>query len=248
MKKRVVLIIVLVCLGAYFGFKAYLLNKYKVNEEKVDTSLIFKDTISVEKSDVVAENEIKVGDLVIANYFSNYVEKEYDNSEESIKGVIFKSFKLDDNTVLIGKYPQFIDLLTSRNVGDEDDIGIVDIDNKADFMFKVFVKLHNVKNDIDFLKYVKEHYYAKSSLISTIGQIKNNYIINEYGAGLKDSLGVSLITGDLTGYMVAASSKRTEIYLLHDDEQYIIALVGESIADADLVKGLLSSISFDSAK
>ena len=57
MKKRIIIIIivVIVCLGAYLGYKAHLLNKYKFDEVKVDTSLIFKDSIEIKKTDEVID-------------------------------------------------------------------------------------------------------------------------------------------------------------------------------------------------
>ena len=242
-KSIVVILIVVVLMGIYVGYKEMILNKYKSEKINLDKTLIFKDTIEVTKSDAVAENIIKVGDISLNNIFTNYeVDETFDTIINSQKakdnGIIGKKYTNNEEKVTIIEMPQLIELL-SINVDDEGNNEIINFEKKADKSFVDFIKNNNIKDDIDLIKYVKDNYYCKSTIFTTKNQIKNNYIINVLGNSLKD--GTSLITGDLTGYIVGG----TRIFILHNNKNYYITLEGNEITTPDFINYLLSVVSFD---
>lgn len=82
-------------------------------------------------------------------------------------------------------------------------------------------------------------------------KIKQNYIINAFvnvqtfSSNDENTNTMTLINGDLTGYVIVASSNVREIHLLYNDEQYVITLVGEAFTDDNYITSLLETVKFN---
>ena len=241
MKKKII-IITSVILLILIGYKVYALNKYKSEYVELDTSLIFNETITIneeyDSNDIVA-----FGEMTYNNFFSDYVEHE----ESGFK------VKYDENNEVSSFYSmfkeeQYINVLNVNSFllyADDED---VNEDISTENNMKKFLDKNNIKDDIDFLKYVKENYYIKNNIFTSTSNMRNHYIINSFvSVAFPEYKNIVLIDGNVKGYIINAKSNVNikEIHLLHNTNQYIITLSGDEIANDEFVNNFLKSVKFN---
>ena len=226
------------------GYKIILLNKYKSEKVMINTNDIFGGVLTINKKQEVADNEIiKFENLSIKNYFKEYVENEGD-SDIKVKydndGKVISFYS-------ISKTSQYIDMLNFNSF----DLYSASDDGKYNFeteeSMKLYLKNNAIENDIDFLKYIKNNYYIKNNIFMSRSTIKNNFLINCFvEVTLPDFETISLIDGIIKGYMINMKNPNTkEIHMLYNDQQYILLLSGEEIANKEFISNMLETVKFD---
>ena len=65
-------VFIVVCVLAFFVYKAIMLNEYQCSREDIDTNMIFNETINVSKEEYNGER-LTVDNMSLANYFDGYV-------------------------------------------------------------------------------------------------------------------------------------------------------------------------------
>lgn len=234
MKKILYIVVAFLLFGIIY--KLVLLNKYHVDEVNYNTTGIFKETITVNHQETPI-NEFTYEDIIIKDDFSNYEYNGYFYIKKNENNNVDAAFS-------INKSDEYYMTLCDENLNDENDKTI--LFNEEDR--KKFVQENNIKSDIDLLKYIKEHYYLKSSIFNSIKTLKNNYIINSFVSSIPisedENYTTTLINGDVTGYINNINVQTKEIHILHDNKQYIIVLLGKEFTNNDYVISLLKSIKF----
>ncbi len=222
-----------------------MLNKYKTEIRELDTNLIFNETLTIKSETEYSEDRIYIDNMSFENYFSDYVDAK--------EGISYK-IKYDENNEVVSFYSttsmtQYINLLNPKSF----EIGLnnsKDKNTKTSEDTRKYLDKHNIKSDVDLLKYIKDNYYLKNNIFMCTNTMKNNYLINSY---ISDTLieynKITLINGDIEGYIIDAMNIYGKgvkgIFILKDDKQYIITLGGSEITSDEFITKLLSSIKFD---
>lgn len=241
MKKVIAIIaLILFIIGVGVGYKLFLLNKYHIEKIVFNNDAMFNTTITVNHQDT-DEKKITYNDITFKDNFSNW---ERYNDFYVVRG----GKNQTDKAFAISKAGQYYLSLQSKNYDSEENKDLFNEDDRIKF-----VEENNINNDIDLLKYIKNNYYLKNSIFDSIKQYKENYMVNLFvissvlvnssDDNTNNSI-VSLIDGDLTGYMFNLNNAK-EIHLLHNNEQYIISLIGNSLITDDYVQNFLNSITFN---
>lgn len=238
-------VLVSVCILLFFGFKAIMVNKYTwdVDVRDINKDGIFNDTILINKVDYNG-NRINIDEMSIANYFDGYV--------DSGTGYGF-NVKRNDKDEVIGFYTttsldQYIYLLSEESISlgmDKEN----ELTETSDSM-RSFLNSHEIKDDIDLLKYIKENYYFRNTVFTLISHMKRNHILNLFVSyTLPEFDTITLLSGDLHGYITTFKNGGKypikEIHILNNNKQYIMTISGEEISTNEFITKLLQTVKFN---
>ena len=217
MKKKIliVLIFIFLLLLTFLGYKVFLLSKYKTNEGTLDTNSIFIETLTISNDKKVDGDVITFEELSVKNYFNEFEEHK-------------------TNSNLKAKYDMEGNVVSAYSISkDKQYINSIDLESDE------------IKTDIELFKYIKDNYYFKNTIFTSKKIIENNYLINSFVEnGMPEFENITLINGKINGYILDMGNSRKEIHLLHNDEQYIISLIGEELINNEFVMDLLETVEF----
>ena len=241
MKKKYLLFSLIVLILAYIVYKVVMIQVYKSEHVEIDNSSIFNSTLKTTHED--SDNLIKFNDMYYKDSFTDF--KEHENSEFKVK------FNDEGKAVAfysIAKEEQYINMLSMNSFELFTEEESKKVDDSTEKNMKKMLDKNNIKDDIGLLKYIKENYYLKNNLLTLTNTMRNNYIINTFiQVAFSDFNNITLIEGDLNGYIVDVKSniKIKEIHLLINNDQYIITLSGEEITEDEFINSLLKTIKFN---
>lgn len=235
-KKIIIGVVILTILIVSFAvYKSFLVNKYYYTEKiDIDKSIIFEKAININYKGT-KDNTIKNEDIMFNNEFEGFIEKvesklfvKYDENNKVKSGCLLTIKKQYANSLNYKSFSMY-----------NDDPQIIDEDLKKYFEKK------KIENDIDLINYLKNNYYLDNNIFTSKKQLKINCLLNNFFTKLVISkYGVTLISGDLNGYIVNQGENIKEIHLLNKDNQYIIMLQGDEITTDDFIIKLLESVKF----
>ena len=235
MKKKITFILLIIVL-AFIVFKSFMLYKYHANKNEINTSVVFNKTITINRKD--NNSDIYA---YINNTFDNYVD-----SDTSFK------VKYDENNEVesfysIDEVEQYINILNMKNMEFVKENTYNDFVT-TDKLTKDYLSNHNIKNDINLLKYIKDNYYFSNNIFTCFKTMKINYLLNSFvDSAMPSYKEIILIDGDITGYIIDIESNKDirEIHILNNNKQYVIVLGGNQITSDDFITEFLSSINVD---
>ena len=242
-KHLLIYVIIFVCLLAFIGYKIIILNKYHAEiREDVDTSKIFNKTLTI-KDEEYDGDYITFDGISIPNYFEGYVDTELEST--------FR-VKRDENEVIAfystGSTLQMVNIMDIQNLElatDDTEYNPVETSEQV----RKYLNKHNIKNDIDLMKYVKDNYYFKSNIFTSTNKIKINYLLNSFVSVSFPSFdSITLINGKFDGYIfnVGNSPKGLkQLHIIKDDKLYYMVLGGEENTSDEFITKLLSGIKFN---
>ena len=238
-KKNLIIGIITVILLILLVNKVLILNEYKSEKRDIDQNNFLSKGISIPYYVKPIETEIVTyEEMTFKNYFEGY---------EDINN--FK-VKYDENGNIesyysINKTNQYIDILNINSFKIYTDKNLDELDYKTSESMQQFLINNNIKNDLDFLNYIKLNYdYLSSNIFTNLETIKNNFIINEFvNVLLIDFDELILIDRNLSGFIFVNQNMK-EIHLINGSDKYIITLSGEDITNDEFVRNLLESIKF----
>lgn len=238
-KKNLIIGIITVILLILLVNKVLILNEYKSEKRDIDQNNFLSKGISIPYYVKPIETEIVTyEEMTFKNYFEGY---------EDINN--FK-VKYDENGNIesyysINKTNQYIDILNINSFKIYTDKNLGELDYKTSESMQQFLINNNIKNDLDFLNYIKLNYdYLSSNIFTNLETIKNNFIINEFvNVLLIDFDELILIDRNLSGFIFVNQNMK-EIHLINGSDKYIITLSGEDITNDEFVRNLLESIKF----
>ena len=228
MKKiKLLITIIIMVLLVVFIYQLFMLKKYKSEKRDIDLNTIYNETITIKRNN---------DNIDIDEYFDGFVDKEngsfkvkYDESnniesyystsikEQYINVLSINSFKLYTNT-------------SNNNTN-------INTDNNT----KKYLDKHNIKNDVDLLKYIKDNYYFNNNIITLTSDMNINYILNSFVELTRPDFNtITLINGDINGYIINNNVAK-EIHIMKQEEQYIITL-GGNVANKEFITNMLSTI------
>ena len=236
MKNKTAIIFAILIL-LFVAYKSYLLYQYKVEERDIDTSEIFRDNISITSQEYKG-NLFTYEGISFKNDFKNYTKNEHN--------WYIKKDKNNDvvAALYITKMEQYHHLLTDGNLkvinGDSNEV-VNKLFNEEDKI--AFKEENDIKDDMDLMNYIKDHYYLRNTIITNHRKIKQNYIINSFvNIALPTFSKITEIKGDLKGYILHASENIRQVHILSGDYQYIMSLVGEELVTNEYITSLLETV------
>lgn len=205
---------------------------------------MFNETLTINNRIEVDKNKVlKIEELSIKNYFTDY--KENKNNPEL-------KVKYDDNGEIesfytISSTKQYIKMLNLNSLNLYSDNEEKEYDFSTTKDMNLFLKNNKIKNDIDYLNYIKNNYFIKNNIFTSTKTIKNNYLINTFvEVAFPEFESIILINGRIDGYIINLKNINTkEIHILNNNDQYIITLSGDKITNDDFIIELLNTVSFN---
>ena len=243
------LIIVIMCVGVFFGYKLVLLNKYTLkkpdNVEEIVKGLKNQKEIKIYKRTLSNDEYFEIENLKIRNDFKDF---ELSNTVGENMAIRTYTYKISNSGISISVGDDSLALNNAFGAeevtffGDENSKIDPDAFNSADRKF--FLLKNDINNEIDFYKYVAENYYKNNNIFMDKRTMMENYAFN-----LFTSISVPkvdefiIIKGDYQGYIfkiIKDDVQITQITLLRDgksygfltndqrfkDENYLIDLIG----------------------
>ena len=107
---------------------------------------------------------------------------------------------------------------------------------------KKFCLKNEIYDDIDFINYVKDRYYAENTLFTSTKKMKENYIINLFANYyLIPVERTTILKGTYKGYMFEHDDYY-EIHILHNNQKYAFIFSGQEYANEEYILDILSTI------
>lgn len=111
----------------------------------------------------------------------------------------------------------------------------------SNILRKSFIKKHNINNDIDLIKYIREREKIKCNFFTPIITIKENYFFNFVETNLPDLERITYIEGDLEGYMYETESYK-QACIIKDNKIYCLTFYKLGYFTDDIIKDVLQSL------
>lgn len=221
-KKTIILIVCLVVLVAgYLGYKGFLLFNYRIelDEEKIESLKTSGDILSVINNDYLEDEEIlEFEGITYKNFEDNFVLKENENYNPSIYPY-YSYYLLEDNSdkyialFKVGRIFSAYKVMTSSDV------------TTFGFSFKgtnkkELLNKYNLNNDFEIYKYIVDHYDDKVNIFSSKDKIRLNYLIKSYINVAIPTSKISIIDGDLKGFIYNIKDMVYEVHLMDEESSY----------------------------
>lgn len=254
MKKKNIVIIVLsivILVTLFFCYKGFMYYRYSFERpsdfEDVAKGLKNQKTMTIKKNYLSDDEYIAIGNYKIKNILDGYQEDETSSvhvkvyKKEVDDKQYFFQFTLDLNNF------QIVDaFLNDVTVYGEENWGflkgsIMDADRKG------FLEKNNIKNDIDFYKFVADNYFIESNIFTDTKTLKQNYAFN-----LITTIAVpkidewTVLDGDITGYIMKIGTKDDltilQISIIDNDKVYHITTTDSRFRNDTFLADFVSSI------
>ncbi len=221
--KRLLILIGLLLIVAYIGFKSFCYLKYKESDNLEITNIKFNGSVNINHvllndDDYIVHNNIK-----FKNIFDGY---ERINEETNAFKMVKKE---NDNSsgIFIGKDEQFLDILLNNK--------------EYKGVFNKIAKRENIQNDLDLLKYMEKHNDDKVSFFMTTKKQKEIYTVNLFKEVMLPSISyVKQIDGYFTGYIFRNNKSICEVNVLKDNMRYYFTFIGDY--DEEFINSFMNSV------
>ncbi len=243
------LIIVLLLLGIYFGYKGYNLYIYNMSnftDQKYDQfikGLQVKNTITVNSIKLNEEEYLTFNDIKIKNDFKEF--KKVDNPNNSNDFVRYSLYDENEKSVAhiwMGKTETYTNIFKSN-------LDIFVDDKQFETTIKERVKLledNNITNDIELFKYITENKLSNNNIFTSIKDMKNNYAIQYLTlVALPTTDNITLINGDYIGYILNMKNGIKEINILTNNKRYVFTIIGKDYFTNEKINELLNTLTIN---
>lgn len=226
-----VILIVLVCVFfLYKGTYMYVFNQY-LNDNKVVNNYDFKNKYTIHTIKLDDKDYLRIGDNIkIKNVFNNFTSNTLSNGTLDLYTYYLK----DKNGIKASMYVTTISSLIDEFVNDPDNyFQLIDSSTR-----RMILDRHNIKNDIDFVKYTNQLQIKNNSIITSKKTMIERYAISVFlNTMINETENMFLFDGDYEGYGVDSS-----FTIVKDNKRYIFSFnKGNYFTDTDIMN-LLNSI------
>lgn len=243
-----ILSIILIVISILIIYKFFLLHTYKFEKtndiENIISGLKENYEIKIYKKTIPDVMYTTIDNIKIRNDFQNFKRKdkptEYSFTEFT--------YEIDDHKLeafYVSTLPQYIDMFSS------DDLTFFNSEVKEDNYYKekfdyadrkYFLLRNDINDDIDFIKYIRDNYDAKSNIFMSKRRIRENYAFNLFTSiTIPEVKSITFISGDYNGYIFNGNNSR-ELHIIRDNKNYVFMLVGQSLISDDYIIDLFSTL------
>ena len=249
MKKIIICIVtifMLVLMGAYLAYKVYNMNYYSLNNlknyETYSKSLYIKDTINVKRNESLEYVELlSFNDINIRNDFKDFTKLEEPHSTDKyVKYVLYDENNEVISSIWIADGYSYVDMYS------EEVIVFNSEDTRYEQLaFKEFFKEKGIIDDIDLINYLVKTINKPNTIFNSIEEMKSNYMLHYLFSMKFEFDGITLIEGDLKGYMIEyklADKVAVEVDIFKDDKMYGITFFNRDYFTDEYIEELLNTI------
>lgn len=236
--KKSKFIIILVCffILLYVVFKGILFyhSDLFMNNNIYDKQYPYAKVLNINKGNTDDNIKIKNIGISINNFIKDYkvTDKQdnyirYDNDKSSVILIKTKdnisqinSTEIDSIFSELYYYPMYISE-TLRNH---------------------FLKEHNIKTDVDLIKYIRKRKREKSTIFTSIIKIKENYFYDFIETSIYNNIdNITYIEGDYLGYIIDYTDYK-EVNILKDSYIYKLVFMNKEEFNNNKINEIISSI------
>ena len=238
------LLTIILIIIAFTANKLLYLNNYTIskpsNSEKIVTGLKTKDNMKIYKRTISEDLYLKEQNIKIRNDFEDYKKEDVDGYYK------FTKYYSEENNQMFYmiKLPQYIDMFSSNDLTFYSNT-TTNINIKEKFEYadrKYFLLRNDINDDLDFLEYIRNHYFSKNSIFMSNRAILENYAFNLFvSITIPEVESVTIISGDYNGYIFNCNNVR-ELHIIRDDKNYVFVLKGEQFKNNEYIADLFSTL------
>ena len=231
----VVLVILVLLIGAYFGYKLYLISYYSDKSlnysfKEISDAYQMNNNITVNTQKLDDKDYLQFKEIKIKNNFKNFIKNDIDDTS-----VIYtnKSNKSQITISINSTYLDFYYLVESDLEGEGVDNKNTTYQDRIDYL-----KKNNVTNDLELFNFLASNNYKKN-VFTSIKDIKGayaTYLVAQIMVPQK----LTKISGDLKGY-IREKNDIKEVNILKNNKRYMFMLIGDYFTE-DKVNDLLNTI------
>lgn len=215
-KYAVIAILIILISGLsykYYNFYKYDINKYTSDYNELQKTFNIDKTITIKKEILNQDQYKKVNDVAFKDFLTNYKQDETKKERYILyneKNEILKSFTISKDETYINKL---------NNVGNETFKSL----NKSDILGK-----YNITNDIELLKQIEATKDKNINFFTNIKEMKEQYFFKYLIIDILPKVeSITLIDGDLTGYIFNITDEMKEIRIIKENNQFIFLFTGK---------------------
>ena len=227
-----VLIMLVLLIIVYFGYKFYLISYYSDKSlnysfKEISDAYKIKNAIKINSKKIAEKDYLQFKEVKIRNDFKNF------NREEQDDSVIYTN-KEKNSQITISINPTYLDfyyLVESNLEG---------VNNKnTNYQDRIdYLKKNNVTNDLELFNFLASDNYKKN-IFTSIKDLKGNYA-TYLVAQIMLPQEITSISGDLNGY-IREKDNIKEINILKNNKRYMFMLIGDYFTE-DKIIDLLNTI------
>ena len=242
-----ILIISILSISCFFGYKFYLLKKYTYekpdNVSELLKGLNNNSEIKIYKRTLNEDDYFKLDNFKIRNDFKDYV---LDNRNSDFEPYVYRN---KDSAITFGTEKvnnQLIDVFTAEDVtffGDDAD----EVQKKFTSADRKFFLLKNdINNDIDFYLYASKNYYKENNIFMDKRTMMENYIFNLIcSIALPKVDELIIIKGDYSGYILKTKIEDkliTEVSIIKDGKRFGFLTNNQKFDDINYLIDIIGTI------
>ena len=229
----IVLVILVLLIGAYFGYKLYLISYYSDKSlnysfKEISNAYKMNNNITVNTKKLDDKDYLQFKEIKIKNDFKNFTKNDIDDTS-----VIYTN-KSNKSQITISINPTYLDFyfLVESNLEGADNKNTI-YQDRIDYL-----KKNNVINDLELFNFLASNNYKKN-VFTSIKDIKGayaTYLVAQIMVPQK----LTKISGDLKGY-IREKNDIKEVNILKNNKRYMFMLIGDYFTE-DKVNDLLNTI------
>lgn len=230
-KKFIILLAGLfVLILGYIGYKQYLLFNYR---------MYLNSELQTKLKESTKPILIKLNRYYDSNYYAKIDEVEYKKLDEN--------FIYDEKSSIINSaYPLYVYKHTDKDLGEVNAVFkvskndsmyelITANDNTSFGLFfkntnkKALLEKYNISSDYDVFEYLFINYNKNPNIFSSRDEIELNYLIKLYANIVIPDAKITLITGDITGYIYTVNDDIVyEVHVTYDKKKYVFCFFNQN--------------------
>lgn len=201
MKKRSIVFMVvvpLILIGVYFGYKAFCLNFYKTNIESERMTILEPYVLS---SQVLADDEyFKVRNISLKDEFEDFVKEE--STVQSSEELFLESYQLKEGDTVKARISFYknVSYVEGLKVSAEF-LG----SDKSEWLNKEVPKYmdsKDFKSDYEFLKFLSDYQEPEINIFTPVTVMKERFIVSSLIDIILPKYVMQEINGDYSGYIL----------------------------------------------
>lgn len=111
----------------------------------------------------------------------------------------------------------------------------------SNYLRKMFLKKHNIKNDIDLIKYIRKREKIKCNFFTSIYKIKENYFFNFIETSYPPLDNITYIEGDINGYIYQVDDYK-QACIIKNNKLYCLTFYKLNYFTDDIIEDVLRSV------
>ncbi len=251
------ILIVVLSFGLFFGYKLFLLHKYTLKRpdsvDKVIAGLKNSKDVKIYKRTLPEDEYLTLDNFKIRNVLDGYeLDRKHDDQDAPSKYYIYRKKEGDKTTTIQFNIVEKEFQLNEAFASDLDFYGDGDSSmnpkafNSADRKF--FLLKNDINNEIDFYKYVADHYYVENNIFMDRRTMMENYAFNLFASiAIPEVKGVTYIKGDYEGaiFEIGTDDNNVKIYsvgIMRDGREYGFVSNDPRFGNIDYLIDLIGTI------